>query len=247
MIGAAIPNRVSWPEPGQDRSVRAPLLGSGLALWLRRSGAGAHHALPVSAMSVDMHETDNPEVSDEALLVAFGNGDLTAARLLTQRLAPRLLRYAARLLGGDRTEAEDITQESMLRLWKIAPDWQQGEAKVTSWLYRVASNLCTDQLRRRRRQGPDLDQIAEPEDPAPSAVETMERQARMEALDMALTALPERQRQAVILRHIEGLSNPEIAVIMDIGVEAVESLTARGKRALAAALSGRREELGYET
>lgn len=67
----------------------------------------------------------------------------------------------------------------------------------------------------------------------------------MRALDAALAALPERQRQAVVLRHIEGLSNPEIAEVMQIGVEAVESLTARGKRALAALLSGQRAELGY--
>ena len=59
-------------------------------------------------------------------------------------------------------------------------------------------------------------------------------------------ALPDRQRQAVVLRHIEGLSNPEIAAVMDIGVEAVESLVARGKKGLAALLSGRRAELGYE-
>ena len=70
--------------------------------------------------------------------------------------------------------------------------------------------------------------------------------ARAVALETALSALPERQRQAVILRHIEGLTNPEIAAVMDIGVEAVESLTARGKRALAALLAGRRAELGYE-
>ncbi len=185
-------------------------------------------------------------VSDEALLVAYGNGDVSAARILTLRLAPRLLRYAARLLGGDRAEAEDVTQEAMLRLWKIAPDWRQGEAKVTSWLYRVAANLCTDRLRRRRWQGPGLDQIAEPVDMAPSPQQAMVDRARAEALDAALADLPERQRQAVVLRHIEGLGNPEIAAIMDIGVEAVESLTARGKRALAAAMAGRREELGYE-
>ena len=69
---------------------------------------------------------------------------------------------------------------------------------------------------------------------------------RMAALQAALDALPERQRQAVVLRHIEGLGNPEIAAVMDIGVEAVESLTARGKRALAALLAGQRGELGYE-
>ena len=59
-------------------------------------------------------------------------------------------------------------------------------------------------------------------------------------------SFPERQREAVVLRHIEGLANPEIAEILQIGVEAVESLTARGKRALAAALSGQRAALGYE-
>lgn len=67
----------------------------------------------------------------------------------------------------------------------------------------------------------------------------------MDALQQALDSLPERQRQAVVLRHIEGLANPEIAEVMEISTEAVESLTARGKRALAAALAGRREELGY--
>ncbi len=68
----------------------------------------------------------------------------------------------------------------------------------------------------------------------------------MAALDAALMALPERQRQAVVLRHLEGLANPEIAEIMALGVEAVESLTARGKRNLAAALAGRRDDLGYD-
>jgi RNA polymerase sigma-70 factor, ECF subfamily len=68
----------------------------------------------------------------------------------------------------------------------------------------------------------------------------------MAALAAALATLPDRQREAVVLRHIEGLSNPEIAEILQIGVEAVESLTARGKRGLAAALSGQREALGYE-
>jgi len=74
----------------------------------------------------------------------------------------------------------------------------------------------------------------------------MQDKLRVKALENALSALPERQRQAVILRHIEGLKNPEIAQIMDIGVEAVESLTARGKRALAGELAGQRSKLGYQ-
>ncbi len=183
------------------------------------------------------------DAPDEALLIAYGNGDAAAARALTLRLTPRVLGYAARLLS-DRAEAEDVTQEAMLRLWRIAPDWRQGEAKVTTWLYRVVSNLCTDRLRKTR--GVALDAVPEPEDDAPGAEAGLQEAARAEALQQALDALPERQKQAVVLRHIEGLSNPEIAQIMDIGVEAVESLTARGKRALAAGLAGRRAELGYE-
>ncbi|MWB78943.1 RNA polymerase sigma factor [Pseudooceanicola sp. 216_PA32_1] len=184
------------------------------------------------------------ELDDDALLVLFANGDGTAARLLTRRLAPRVLNHAARLTG-DRAEAEDVTQEAMLRLWRIAPDWRRGEARVTTWLYRVTANLCTDRLRRRRGGTAPLDSVPEPEDEHPGVAETMQDRARMDALQQALDGLPERQRQAVVLRHIEGMTNPEIAEIMEIGVEAVESLTARGKRALATALAGRRDELGY--
>ena len=183
------------------------------------------------------------DVSDEALLVLYANGDPWAARALTLRLTPRVLGFAARMLS-DRTEAEDVAQEAMLRLWRMAPDWQQGEARVATWLYRVASNLCLDRLRRSRPRG--LDEVAEPEDATPGVVARLIEADRALALDEALAALPDRQRQAVVLRHIEGLTNPEIAAVMDIGVEAVESLVARGKKGLAALLSGRRAELGYE-
>lgn len=182
------------------------------------------------------------DVSDEALLVLYANGDGDAARSLNVRMTPRAFGQAMRMLG-DRAEAEDIAQEAMLRLWKIAPDWRQGEAKVTTWLYRVVANLCTDRLRRSRSV--DLDSVPEPEDDRPDVAGEMQQAARMTALQDALAQLPERQRQAVVLRHIEGLGNPEIAEILEISTEAVESLTARGKRALTAILAGRREELGY--
>jgi RNA polymerase sigma factor (sigma-70 family) len=186
------------------------------------------------------------DLPDESLLVLYANGDPDAARLLAQRLLPRLVGYSARMLS-DRSEAEDIAQEAMLRLWKLAPEWRQGEAKVSTWVYRVAGNLCTDRLRaRKRRNVSALDDVAEPESGAQPAVAGLIEADRMAALDAALAALPERQREAVVLRHIEGLSNPEIAEILQIGVEAVESLTARGKRALATALSGQRAALGYE-
>ena len=182
------------------------------------------------------------DVSDETLLVLYGNGDRAAARSLTLRFAPLAFRVALRMLG-DRAEAEDLAQEAMLRLWKIAPDWRNGEAKVSTWLYRVVSNLATDRLRRRRGVG--LDEAPEIEDGRASVLDEMIETDRATALQAALMALPERQRQAVVLRHLEGMSNPEIAEAMEIGVEAVESLTARGKRGLAKLLAGQRAELGF--
>ncbi len=187
---------------------------------------------------------DRSDIGDDALLVLFANGDQSAARDLTMRLTPVVLAHAFRLLG-DRAEAEDVAQDAMMRLWKIAPDWRQGEAKVTTWLFRVVANLCTDRLRKRRFSGPGLDEIPDPADPSRSAAEQIQERTRAAALQAALAALPERQRQAVVLRHIEGLGNPEIAEVMEISVEAAESLTARGKRALAARLAARRDELGY--
>ncbi|EAR49425.1 sigma-24 [Oceanicola granulosus HTCC2516] len=186
-----------------------------------------------------------PETDPDAdLLAAYAAGDLSAARTLARRLGPGALAQATRMLA-DRTEAEDVVQEAMLRLWRQAPGWRTGEAKVSTWLYRVVANLCTDRLRARRRKDVPLEAVAEPEDDRPGALADMQMRTRHAALSAALAELPERQAQAVALRHLEGLGNPEIAAIMDIGVEAVESLTARGKRALAALLAGRKEELGF--
>ncbi|WP_103256840.1 RNA polymerase sigma factor [Tabrizicola aquatica] len=185
--------------------------------------------------------------SDEALMVLYANGDRDAALTLSRRITPRVLAYATRMLGGDRAEAEDVAQETMLRLWRIAPDWRQGETKVTTWAYRVATNLCLDRHRARRRKAQTaLDDAPDLASADPSAEGRLVQADRMAALQSALGELPDRQRQAVVLRHIEGLTNPEIAAVMEIGVEAVESLTARGKRALSAILAGRRDELGYK-
>lgn len=188
---------------------------------------------------------DLSPLSDDALMVVFAQGDAQAARLLTERLLPRVLRHAARVLGN-RAEAEDVAQEVMLRLWRAAAEWQpDGPARPATWAYRVTANLAVDRLRA-RRGAVGLDEVPEPPDEAPGAGAAMDDAARLAALDAALQALPERQRQAVVLRHIEGLANPEIAEVLDISVEAVESLTARGKRALAARLEGKKEALGYD-
>ncbi|MEM7490422.1 MAG: sigma-70 family RNA polymerase sigma factor [Pseudomonadota bacterium] len=173
---------------------------------------------------------------DVRALARMADGDDRAAAELVDRLGPRLMAFVLRMTGGDRTAAEDIVQEAFLRLWTKAADWDPGgAAKVFTWLGRVAANLAVDRARRTRREAP-LDDAVDPPDPAPGVLDGIIAGERRTALDAALAALPERQRQAVVLRHVEGYSNPDIAAMMGCGVEAVESLTARGKRALAKTL-----------
>lgn len=182
-------------------------------------------------------------LEDAELLARFAKGDRAAAQVLTARLAPVVYTQAFRMLG-DRAEAEDITQDSLLRLWRAAPDWQAGQAKVTTWLYRVTSNLCIDKMRKSKRHSSGA--VPEMPDNGPDMERRLQDRARAQALRAALRDLPNRQKQAIILRHLEGLSNPDVAQIMQISVEAVESLMSRGKRSLADALAPQKKALELE-
>lgn len=166
---------------------------------------------------------------------------MRAARALTLRFTPRALAHAQRVLG-DAAEAEDVAQEAMMRLWRVAPEWRSGEAQVSTWLYRVVANLCTDRLRKRRTV--DIDSVPEPVDPRLSADASLQRQERAAALHEALLHLPDRQRQAVVLRHIEGLTNPQIATILGVGVEAVEIVDCAGETGAWPAVAGPARRIG---
>ena len=181
-------------------------------------------------MALDSENTQ----SDANLMALYANGDQSAARALTGRHLSRVFAHAYRLLR-DQAEAEDVAQEAMLKLWKVAPEWREGEAKLSTWLYRVTANACTDRLRKRRTTG--LDAAPEQIDDSPGVEETLMAHDRQRALHEAMQSLPERQRNAVELRHFEELSNPEIASVLETSVEAVESLLGRARRALAQKLA----------
>jgi RNA polymerase sigma-70 factor, ECF subfamily len=181
------------------------------------------------------------QTSDEALLARYAAGDQLAARVLSHRHLPRVLSLARRMLV-DAAEAEDVAQETMLRLWTMAPDWESGRGSLGTWLYRVAGNLCIDRLRRRR--GMTGEAVPDVADPAPGVLAALERHERARALRAAVLELPARQRLAIVLRHFEGRSNPEIAAVLGTSVAAVESLLGRARRELAARLAPRRSELG---
>ena len=193
-------------------------------------------------MSTALHEESADE--DAILLARFASGDQSAARILTDRLLPGALRQAYRMLS-DQAEAEDVAQDAMLRLWKQAENWRAGEAKASTWLYRVVHNLCIDRIRRRRPQVP-VEDAPEPVDPDPGVLERMAQSETSASIARAIATLPERQRQALMLRHFEGWSNPEIGEELGCSVEAVESLLARARRQLAKLMTEEREALGHD-
>ena len=179
---------------------------------------------------------------DNVLLVAFAKGDRSAAQQLTERLMPKIYSHAYYRLGNI-ADAEDATQEAFLKLWKIAPNWEHDNAQVSTWLYRVVYNLCKDRYRRATLE--NLSSAQEATDGAQSPTDKIDAQYRQTALYDAMSILPKNQRLAIQLRHIDELSNPQIAEVMELSVEAVESLSARGKRKLIEILQTQKSKLGY--
>lgn len=138
---------------------------------------------------------------------------------------------------------EDIRQETLLRLWTQADRWRPEIAALSTWLHRIAHNLCIDHLRRTSRL------VGEPEDGEIESLTHGSSDADRDAggtdphhalgqhrlgdqLREALATLPERQRSALILCHYQGLSNRDAAEVLDVSVDALESLLARARRKL---------------
>jgi RNA polymerase sigma-70 factor (ECF subfamily) len=171
---------------------------------------------------------------DEALLCRIAAGDQAAIQALVARKLKRMLALAQRMLG-DPAEAEDVAQEVFLRVWRHAARWKPGAARFDTWMHRVAMNLCYDRLRRRRET-----LMAEPPDqadPGPGPERGLEATDTGRQVQAALARLPDRQKEAIVLCHYQELGNIEAAAVMEISVEALESLLSRGRRTLRAALA----------
>lgn len=166
---------------------------------------------------------------DEALMLRVGAGDRAACRTMVDRHLAPVTALARRMLGNP-ADAEDVAQEVFLRVWTAARRWRPGPARVTTWLHRVTLNLCLDRLRKKPEL--PLEDVAEPPDPRPDAAEGIARDETARLVAAALASLPERQRAAITLCHHQGLSNIEAAEVLGVTVEALESLLARGRRAL---------------
>lgn len=174
------------------------------------------------------------EDTDEALMARVARGDQPAFRMLSRRHLPAMVAIARRILGNA-ADAEDVAQEAMLRVWTHAPRWQPLAAFRT-WLTRVVVNLCLD--RKRRAQWVPLETAGELVDPALGIVERKELDERERLLRQAIENLPDRQRVAIVLTYNEGMSNAQVADVLDTSVSAVETLLVRGKQRLRNALAG---------
>jgi RNA polymerase sigma-70 factor (ECF subfamily) len=194
-----------------------------------KSGSGP---LPRSGPDDDNDETE--------LLARVAAGEAQAFRGLVDRHLPTVLAIARRMLKDD-AEAEDVAQEALLRLWRNAAALELGSGGVRPWLRRVASNLCIDRVRARRNTTA-VDQVPEQAEPAGQVRHLAERELGAR-VDGALKALPERQRLAITLFHYEGMSQIEVGSVLGISDEAVESLLARARRTLKAALKDDWQEL----
>ena len=161
-----------------------------------------------------------------------------AQSALVSRHMPVVWRVAFRMLG-DRQEAEDVTQETFLRAWKMLPDWE-GRAKFSTWACTVAVNLCRDRM---KKKAPVLmETLPERPDAGLQPDQALsQKQAGSHLMDL-VNQLPERQKEALTLCAFEGFGNIEAAAAMDISVEALESLLGRARRTLKARLAEGQEE-----
>lgn len=157
--------------------------------------------------------------------------DHQAFSILVERHSQKFYASAYRVLLN-KQEAEDIVQESFLKLWDNPKIWKAGKgAKFTTWFYRIIMNLCLDHLRKGGKSSfvEDWDLF---EDDSSSQEENLGDKQQRKLMGEAMETLPEKQRIALTLCFYDGLSNKQAAEIMDVKVKALESLLIRAKTGL---------------
>jgi RNA polymerase sigma-70 factor (ECF subfamily) len=163
---------------------------------------------------------------DDELVSWSAGGDRRAFDEIVIRHGPFALRVACRFIP-DRSGAEDVAQEAMVRAWSEARHFDAVRARFRTWLYRIVVNLCIDQ--RRQIQLKPLPDDFDVEDPAAAVEEMIATKQRDAALAVVLRELPVRQRAAMILVYDEGMSGAEAARTLGLSAKAVERLLARGR------------------
>lgn len=166
------------------------------------------------------------------LIHRIKNGDQSALRLvLDEHLGP-LTHYVARMMHNA-PETEDIVQETFVRFWTRLDQYDANKASLSTWLHRIAHNQCVDHFRK------TPDQPTLPTGDAHATSPESDYQVAIDAqnLQQALMQLNERQRSAIVMCHYQGLKNVDVASILGVSVEALESTLRRARAKLRDALS----------
>ena len=177
-------------------------------------------------------------LEEKALMERIARGDAGAFRELSDTHLGPIVTFATRLIQNQ-AEAEEIAQETFLRAWQNAGRYE-SKAKLTTWLHTIARNVAIDRLRKKSRSE-EAFEIDDERDLAPYSgrpSQLLVQKQQHEDVKDALGRLPERQRSALLLCHEQGLSNPEIAQVLETSIEGAESLLSRGRRRLRELLTG---------
>ena len=184
------------------------------------------------------------EPGDPALIDAAVEGDRAALESLLRRHHDRIYAICRKLAGND-ADAADATQEALMAIVRGLQKFD-GRAAFSTWSYRVATNACLDELRRRsRRPEPGLSDWEEATSGGPPPLD--DQVSDRLTIDQALQQLPPEFRAAVVLRDRAGLDYAEIADVLDVPPGTVRSRIARGRAALAKELGGNRDPAAERT
>src|SRR5688572_4394130 len=172
-------------------------------------------------------------VTDEELVTRSRGGDVDSFNQLVLRWERPIYALAYRVIGREE-DARDVAQETFLRAFRALPGFK-GQAKFSSWLYRIALNLCRDWMRRQRRapvmqmpEGVDPVELAAETEPAESIEDLVARRELSAIVEEAMTILPEEQRTAIILKEYHGLTFQEIADLQGVPLSTVKTRLYQG-------------------
>jgi RNA polymerase sigma-70 factor (ECF subfamily) len=170
--------------------------------------------------------------TDEDLVEAFQAGDLSAFDDLLRRWDRKIQGAVYRIMGSE-DEARDLCQETFLKAYRALRTFK-GEARFSSWLYQIALNVCRDRMRRRKGKKmvslDDLDEEGTPLPAAvgPSALDVVEASDLARAVAAAVAALPDDEREVIVLKEYQGLTFLEIAGVLGLPMSTVKTRLYRG-------------------
>ena len=165
--------------------------------------------------------------SDIDLFGSIASGNRDAFNIFVNRHVSGLVSYITRMTGN-KAQAEDIAQETFIRVWQKAATWKDQGNNPLSWLYRIAHNLSIDAIRKQSNKIELPGQETSESGPEDISIE----HEQIQAMTMIMDELPQRQKEVLALHTYSNLGNSEIADLMHVSVDAVESLLARARRTM---------------